>query len=176
MDIGTTGIPSFPKSTPNAMLLDAAPQGIQDLARCSEDPPRLVFPVSYLDEVIEGKADVVEQLEKDMADGYYLHSILPAIEWWIGVTNALALGRGKRWVVENPRFEKRKSKLLQLLNDALSSYAAALAEGIYFSESLERSPAGVELLKRYRLYTRAVCATAQKIWPDVDLGWLLKQA
>lgn len=143
---------------------------------CYENPPLVAFPVDMLDAILDGKEDTAT-IEAGFVAGCYLHSILPALDWWIDISKAFSLGSHTGSAGHDRRFEKNKAKLLKLLNDALCSYTAALSETGDFSEPLSlRTPAALELLKRYRLYTRAVCATAQKIWPNVDLGWLLKQA
>ena len=47
--------------------------------------------------------------------------------------------------------------------------AAAVAESGLSMSASNRIPAGMELLKRYRLFTRYVCSFAQEVWPEVDL-------
>ncbi len=68
--------------------------------------------------------------------------------------------------------------MLSLLNDTLSSYTAALAKTMHYSDvpHEEGFPANFELLKRYRLYTRYLCELARELWPKVKLGWLYQQA
>ncbi len=78
-----------------------------------------------------------------------------------------------RWTTA---YEDKKRNLIALLNDVLSCYAAAFAESGLSLSASDRIPAGMEMLKRYRLFTRYVCAFAKEVWPNVDLGWLFKQA
>jgi hypothetical protein len=110
------------------------------------------------------------------ADGFYLEDVLPAISWWIQVANSLLYGRSMDGMPFEPGFEEEKAKLQALLSDVLSSYPAALAEGPFYSNSpSRRAPAAMELLKRYRLYTRYVWAFGREMWPEVNLKWLEKQ-
>jgi hypothetical protein len=157
-----------------AMIVNAAPKGIAALAQCRDNLPHFILTIDELDEIVEGKN--TDDLQASFACGGYLTDVLPALDWWIQCTKALSLGTSTDWIDFHPVFEREKSKLTELLNDALSSYAAALAEGSYYSDNKCAAPAGFELLKRYRLYTRHVYAVARQIWPDVNLDWLLKQA
>jgi hypothetical protein len=101
-------------------------------------------------------------------DDEWLSDILPALNWWIDVAGILS-------TFQNLRTERGET--LPLLNEALSSYTAALAEVAFHGAGPRRSyPASMELMKRSRPYTRSVCALAQRLCPEADLGWLWKQA
>jgi hypothetical protein len=164
-----------PYASSQTMLLSALPEGLRSLVESKENPPHLRFTVDELDKIVEGKQG--EEMESSFADGFYLSYVLPALNWWIDVSESIALGRSMGGITCEPEFEGQRAKLIVLLNDALSNYAAALAEGPYFTDSISAlAPAGMEFLKRYRLYTRAVCDFGQEVWPEVDLGWLSKQA
>jgi hypothetical protein len=169
-------ISAFSSQNPSiqSMILSAVPEGLQRLAECGERLPHICFTVDELDAIVEGKD--TEKLESSCADGIYLQDMLPAINWWLDVAQDIAGGNGMKHDFWMPAHEDQKHNLLALLNDLLSSYAAAFAEaGLSFSAS-PRIPAGMEMLKRYRLFTRYVCAFAKEVWPEVELGWLLKQA
>jgi hypothetical protein len=158
-----------------SMILSVIPEGIQRLADCAADAPHRYFTVAELELIVKGED--TKDLESSLADGIYMQGILPAIEWWIQVADCLLCGTGIKSKFADEEFEEQRTKLLSLLNDVLSSYSAALAEGTWYSlHNADRVPAGVELLKRYRLYTRYVCAFAREIWPNLNLEWLLKQA
>jgi hypothetical protein len=175
MATGNT-LSAFSSQNPDiqSMILSAVPEGLQRLASCSERLPWTCFTVDELDAIVEGKD--TEDLESSIADGIYLQGVLPAIKWWLDVAQDMAGGNGMKHDFCISAYEDQKQNLLALLNDVLSSYAAAFAEaGLSFSAS-DRIPAGMEMLKRYRLFTRYACAFAQEVWPEVELGWLLKQA
>lgn len=176
---------SSQESSGHTMLLSAAPAGIRHLAECYDSRPSLPIQVEDLDKIFDGKYENLKGLEGDIVFKQYLREYFPALEWWIKVTRALAYrqfddGSGSPGDLNWP-FEEEKNNLLKLLNAALSLYAPSLEEdmNLYHLEfsSVEYgcAPTSVEFLKRYRLYTRAVCAVAQKCWPDHDLGWLLQQ-
>ena len=175
----TTGntFSAFSSQNPSiqSMLISATPTGIKELADCGKSRPTFHLPLDVLDKIVEGKANTKE-LEEEFSYGYYMHEILPSLVWWINVSQALSLRRFDGPSHIQPVFDKHKDKLIKVLNDALSQYALALAEtNEYRGVHPEGAPASIELIKRYRLYTRAVCAVAQKVWPAVDLDWLLKQ-
>lgn len=94
---------------------------------------------------------------------------------WIDIAKSVALGRGNSFSTE-PGFEEQKKELAELLKATLSSYAAALLEAPEFSDSRSRRTASIELLRQYRLFTRAVCVFAKEMWPEVDLAWLMREA
>jgi hypothetical protein len=177
----TTGITlsAFSSKNPSiqSMILSAVPEGLQRLAECGERLPRvlpMLLTIDELDAIVEGKN--TEDLESSIADGLYLQNVLPAINWWLDVAQDMSGGNGMKHTLWSTAHENQKRNLIALLNDVLSSYAAAFAEaGLSFSAS-PRIPAGMEMLKRYRLFTRYVCAFAKEVWPEVELGWLLKQA
>lgn len=159
-----------------AMLISATPRVITELADCGNYRPTLCLPVDLLDEIIEGKADT-KSLEDDFLSGCYLHEILPSLDWWMDISNTISHGRFDRSTNVQTVFDKHKDRLIELLNDALCQYTSALAESNNFRDrDSDEAPASIELLKRYRLYTRAVCAFAKEVWPEVEFGWLLKQA
>jgi hypothetical protein len=164
---------SFQESSFLSMLVSPT-----TLAECFENRPTLTIPVEHLDEIVAGTYDNVQELEAGFAEGHYLHAFLPALEWWIDVSKALTVANVINLVNEEPFAAETKQDpgLVKLLNDALSIYAAALGEAPEFSGAYYRPmPATMEFLRRYRMYTRAVCAFAQQVWPNMDLGRLLEQ-
>jgi hypothetical protein len=179
MATGNTTISAFSSHHSHeslAMIVNAAPAGITALAERRDDLPHFILTIDELDEIVEGKN--ADAMESSFPGGSYLLDVLPALDWWVECTKALSLGKSTDWIDFHPVFEREKSKLIELLNDALSSYAAALAEASFYSDTKfgQAAPAGLELLRKYRLYTRHVCAVAREMWPDVNLDWLLKQA
>jgi hypothetical protein len=161
-------------SSPHTMIMSAVPEGLQRLAECAERLPHMSFTVDELDGIIEGRD--TEALESSCADGCYLDAVLPSIDWWLDVAGDMVGGNGMEHDFSMPGYEDQKQNLTALLHDVLSSYAAAVAESGLSMSASNRIPAGMEMLRRYRLFTRYVCSFAQEVWPEVDLGWLLKQA
>jgi hypothetical protein len=159
------------------MLMSAAAECLRLLTWHREHRPEDTFcSVADLDEILKG-----ENSEKHMeflADDLPIRSIFAYINWWVDVSEALIVGRSTEGSHADPTFNKQRAKLFALLNDVLSVYAAALSETLYYS-GVDRSdtyPSQLELFRRYRLYTLHICDIAQKMWPDVDLEWLLRQA
>jgi hypothetical protein len=162
-----------------SMLLSTAPPAIKKLVECGECVPTLGFPLEELDEIVDNP-------ENDPDSGGYkfvtcASSVLTAIGWWTDVMTAITFGGYDSDDIDfQPAFLQRKSELMGLLNDALSCYASALAEDCYFetpgsARKSTKNTATVELLRRYRIYTRAVCSVAKDAWPEGDLDWLFKQ-
>lgn len=162
------------KSLAKKMLLRCTPEGVQRLAWSLEHLPNHLtgFSVEELDEIAAGEN--TEQHLVNVGDGTYLDGVLPCLNWWIGVAEGLTFGRSIEGTWADPTFEGQRKKLLTLLNDTLSSYAAALAVTLHYSK-YSPSESGLELLKRYRIYTRAVCDFAREVWPEVNLEWLYTQ-
>jgi hypothetical protein len=158
------------------MLISFAPVALRDIVKSLDTAPTSHFSVMRLDEIADGKLD--ESIEHDFTFGFYKGSMLSNLDWWVEVMKTLAWGGYDEEDADfNEPFEQKKENLIELLNDALSSFTASLAEDFRFTTADNRrsSPATVEFLKRYRLYTRAVCAVAQESWPNADLGRLLMQ-
>lgn len=151
------------------MLRSAVPEGVRLLASCYENlPTPLGCPVETLDTF----ETTVERRAGQFACRIGITGILPCLNWWIQVAEALA--------THDPAFEKQRVGIIPLLNDVLSSYAAAFAEteryaGADYSES-EPCTAHLELFRRYRIFTKYLCYFADELWPDVELDWLHEQA
>ena len=104
-------------------------------------------------------------------------NVLRCLQWWDEVATWLALGNSDRIEFGEPQFEKQRAKYLKLLNEVLSGYAAALAESPTYAGCGSHSrPAGLELMRRYKACVDEIMQFAGDVWPEVDLGWLLKQA
>jgi hypothetical protein len=113
-------------------LMDNAPEGLKMLAEWGEDQTQLHYvSIDELDEFVEG-INTPEHTDEVLLDGIYLQGVLPAVDWWIDVADALLLGRNKVGTWGEPEFNEQQAKLIALLNDVLSGYAAALAESPYY--------------------------------------------
>jgi hypothetical protein len=156
----------------DAMITSTAPEGIRRLVDYSEDLHGFGFSVAELDEIVDGK-NTAAHLES-VGDGVYLFSLLPSIDWWAGISTCLSLGRSTAGNYGDPAFEEHRKRILPLLNDLLTSYAPALAATMCYSGSYGGA-VSLELLKRYRIFTRAVCDFARDVWPGVNLEWLYQQ-
>jgi hypothetical protein len=157
-------------------LLSTAPLGIKGLVECHERAPRFAFSLEDVDQLVDNP-----EKNPDLEGwrfGACTQFVLPAIDWWTDVLKAMSNGGyDEENIGYQPALERQKPKLLELLNDALCCYASAVAEDGHFcadSDTFEKKPATVELLRRYRIYTRAVCAVAKEAWPMADLDWLYK--
>lgn len=165
MPTGTISTFTCQESTPHTMLTSSASEGLEYLADCGRSSKGVPFSIFELDDIVEGKN--LEKYTEEIEESCYLNFVMDSLQWWIEVSKAINYGR------ENDNDPKDYgAKRIRLLNDALSSYAAAFAESYYHSSGSDCGPAGLELLKRYRLYTICVCEYADERWPDVDLGWL----
>jgi hypothetical protein len=155
-----------------AMLTSAAPYGLKCLADFAEDLNHFYFSVAELDEIADGKN--TESHIEGAGDGVYLYSILPSIDWWVGISSCLSFGRNAKGVYGDPAFKEQRERLLPLLNDVLTSYTPALAASQRFSDS-DGGALNLKLLKRYAIFRRAVCDFARDVWPDVNLDWIYQQ-
>jgi hypothetical protein len=52
--------------------------------------PSLTIPVEDLDKIVDGTYENLKNLESDIVFEQYLRAYLPALDWWIDVTRALA--------------------------------------------------------------------------------------
>ncbi|WP_158792449.1 hypothetical protein [Granulicella sp. L60] len=171
-----SSISNYPFQFPSlqAMPLEDSFGTLEAINRCRVNRPTLTISVEDLDAIYEGRYKYARGLEEDLLDGRYFNEMLPAVGWWVEVTQALSRAR---FADNDTVFDRRKNLLLKLLDDVLSTYAAALAEGNSFCDTQpEGSPASIKFMRTYRMFTRAVCALAREIFPNVDLHWLLKQA
>jgi hypothetical protein len=156
----------------DAMMTSAAPEGIKRLAEFAEDMNVFGFPVAELDEIADGKN--TERHRESAGDGVYLYSLLPSIDWWVGISSCLSFGRSAKGIYGDPAFKEQRERLFPLLNDVLTSYTPALAASQRFSDS-DGDALNIELLKRYAIFRRAVCDFARDVWPDVNLDWIYQQ-
>lgn len=174
----STSAPCPQESPALTMPPSAVPEGLRLLAWCCENRPSdSFFSVDDLDAIAENENT---DIDGEGPDGASIHSALGYINWWLRVAEALTFGRSTKGLIADPAFDEQRAKVLSLLNDTLSSYAAALAENLYYAgaETYQTAtyPAHLELFRRYRLYTRHVCGFAREVWPDVELDWLHGQA
>jgi len=150
------------------------PLGLRLLAESEDNAPgSYYFSSAELDEIVAGKN--TEEHLVHVGDTSYLSGLLPRLNWWIGISSDLSVGRSVAGVFGDPMFERQRDALLPLLQEVLSCYPAAVAAAQRFS-GLDGGIACLELLKRYRIFTRAVCDFAREVWPDVNLEWIIAQA
>lgn len=98
-----------------------------------------------------------------------MDEIFKRLNWWKGI--AIVLLDGARLQDD----EKKRSEILSLFADVLAAYIPALKSGYSFDCDYENNGPRLEVLRRYHLFTRYVCAFAQEVWPDVNLERLLQQ-
>jgi hypothetical protein len=159
----------------HAMLMHAAPEGIRSLAKFAEDLNDFGFSVAELDEIADGKNTAVHL--ENVKCRVFLLDILRSIDWWVGISTCPSHGRSVRWVDGDPALKEQWEQLLHLLNDVFASYTPALDAMQRYSRSgvAASAAADIELLRRYRIYTRAVCDFVRDAWPNVKLDWIYQQ-
>lgn len=131
---------------------------------------RMRFTVLELDEIAKGK-ELPRQCSH-MGDGHYLHGLFSSLGWWKSVAEQLTSGRES--VYADPQFRKEREKGLKLLAEVFSGIVPAMAQTMFYTETDSLEP-HIELLRRYRRFTRHVCTWARKVWPEVNLQRLLKR-
>ena len=157
----------------HAMLMSSAPEDIQSLVEFAEDMNNFGFSVAELDEIADGKNTAVNL--KKVKEAVCLLELLPSIDWWVGLSICPSSGRRARGIDGDPALRELWERLLPLLNDVLANYAPALASMRIYSGHGDDGAAHIELLRRYRIYTRAVCDFARYAWPNVNLDWLYQR-
>lgn len=149
------------------------PMGLAMLGSSLEEPPPgIQSRVDELDAIVDGTAATPEQA--GYADGTYMGRFLEHLEWWKDASEALLCGRGMESDYGNS-YPEQKAKLRALIGDILDAYKDALAQTVFFQLDDANPAAHYVLLRRYRLFTRYVCAFAQEVWPEANLKRLLQQ-
>jgi hypothetical protein len=82
----------------------------------------------------------------------------------------------KTLLLPRPDNEKERNEICKLLSDVYGAYVPALKSGYSFDRNWDDNGAGLNLLKRYRLFTRSVCTLAQQVWPQANMERLLQEA
>ncbi len=133
----------------------------------------LKLELDQLDRIADGMA-TKEDEECFVDDG--VDGVLPALDWWRHASESL-LDHPERKFIPEPTFAHHREAILKLLNDALAAIVPAWQEGCEFSDDCSREGGATrELLKRYRRFTRYVCAFAQERFPDANLKELLERS
>jgi hypothetical protein len=167
-----TTIPT--QSPADQFIASAAPQGIVRLAWGIESlPDRAAFTVANLDAILEGDTSI--DRFGGLADGLYLQNMLPRINWWIAMAEALTFGNTQGGIYCDPAQADKRGVLLSLLPSVFDGYVAALGNTQYYTED-DDFGAHLEFLKRYRMFTKFVGSWAAELWPNADLRWLHGQA
>jgi hypothetical protein len=162
-------LPITPNSPPN----DAS----SEIGSWLDHKPEFRVRVDELEAIAHGaKAQEVSEV---MDFSFWFDDFMPSLNWWREVSDSLLHSKDVDLTLPpEPSFAAHRQTLSKLLNDTLSAFSPAWQVGCYVSDDwLENGRATLlELLKRYRLFTRYVCALAQEIWPDVNLERLLEQS
>lgn len=143
---------------------------LRDIACILAEAPRPIFRVETLERIVA--AESVDALETDLVNDLacrweWLDGFLPRLNMWISVSEAVLAIRdtGHRWKPDSA-FAEQRSRLNELLTDALAAYPSAVLEGRYYVEGYPVA-ATHELLKRYWAYTRYVCEFVHESWPGI---------
>jgi hypothetical protein len=140
---------------------------------------QLSFEVEELDRIADGVA-TEDDLSEISCDEEWFDDILKSVDWWRHAAEALLSNDRKYYDSPNPAFAQQREEILRLLSDVLLAYVPAQQEQLIYAGDLG-GPASLELLKRYRLFGRYVCAFAQKLFPGtshtpIDLSPFLERA
>jgi len=162
------------QSHADRFIASAAPQGIVRLAWGLEIlPDQAGFTVAELDAILDGDTSI--ERFGGLADGLYLQNMLPLINWWIGMAEALTFGNTQGGIYCDPAQAEKRGALLSLLPPVFAGYVAAIGNTQYYTED-DDFGAHLEFLKRYRMLTKFVGSWAAELWPNADLRWLHGQA
>lgn len=131
--------------------------------------------VNQLDEFADG--EISDDLRYGLGErGWWFDDFLAILNWWRSVSEVL-LGSTEAGddLRPEPAFSHHRQALVKLMGDVMEAFVPAIQEGhTYSGDWMNVFTASQELVKRYRLYTRYVCAFAQELFPDVNMERLLK--
>ncbi|HTV54037.1 MAG TPA: hypothetical protein VMI06_03900 [Terriglobia bacterium] len=99
--------------------------------------------------------------------GTCICNVLPSLDWWRQVAACLAQVGQDDDLNPSATLKPCRQKLLSLLDDTLRAYVSAESQGPSYEYS--DGDATLELLRRYRLYTRYIVELAQRTWPLANL-------
>ena len=135
------------------------------------------FEVDGLDRIADG-APTAEDEGDVICEIDWFGGFLDSVNWWRSAAESLLMSN-KCMSSPDPDFAEQGEEIFRLLGDVLMAYVPAQREWIY-ADDQERG-ASMELLKRYRLFTRYVCAFARELFPGtsydpINLAPLLDRA
>ena len=101
----------------------------------------------------------------------WFDDFLPALNWWRAVGDvALETSLDQNELGPDPALKEQRHTLSRLLADVLQAFLPALQESSpYSAEFASNGDEAIELLKRYRLYTRAVEQLVLHVWPMITI-------
>jgi hypothetical protein len=123
---------------------------------------RLPYEAKYLDEVAHGRKSK-RHIEKAKDSTYYIDELYASTGWWTRIIYEASIGRNRR---------RPPKELYEEMNDVFCCFAGVYRESHVYELDGHRT---LELLKRYRIFTRSVCSFAQEVLPDMNLQALLDQ-
>jgi len=154
------------------------PFGIRCLIDCQETPPSgLTLTLLQLD-------DIADHLNLDkhwalVCDGDYSYSFLAHVEWWIKVARSLVFGRNLAvsFGVQTAEVQAFREGLPQMAHEVTARYSGGVSAFPEFAgcDNRVKVQAALEMIRHYRFFTRYISSFAVKLWPDVDLAWLVNQ-
>lgn len=111
----------------------------------------------------------------------WIGDFLQSLNWWIKLSHAaLEIRNTDGDDRPNPDFFDRRVTFSHLLEHVMAAFVPAMRDTSTYAEDWDdREAATVDLLKRYRLYTKAVETFVLEVWPEVgrelllnpDFGW-----
>ena len=140
---------------------------------------RCSYENSELDQIVAGEN--IRDYSFQLFGGEYLEQRFhDDLDFWELVILEIMVNSDEDDFGASPEKIARREKLLGLRSEVLNAYLATFREGYLFGACADGSvireaPASIELLKRYRLFTRGVCEAAKEVWPNVNLQALFDQ-
>jgi hypothetical protein len=118
-----------------------------------------------MDQLLDGKLEVTGELydHQVMCSWDWIDDFMPTLNWWI-VLSDIAFEGGNP-----PATAHHRKALSGLLVDVFMAYEPAHQEANSYAEKWPDGTATLELVKKYRTYTRYVTAFALEVWPDLIL-------
>jgi hypothetical protein len=153
---------------------------LNEISRLLDNRPNAQtgFEVETLDRIADGVPTADDEGDV-ICDVEWFGGFLNSVNWWSSAAESLLRKHYRHGTSPDPAFAEQGEEIFRLLGDVLMAYVPAQREWVY-ADDLDRE-ASMELLKRYRLFTRYVCAFAQELFPGtsyapINLAHLLERA
>lgn len=123
-----------------------------------------------LDALLDLDIDRVSFFSEVAPEPYeWFDEFLPSLNWWRSLGDlALETSIDEGDFGPDLSLQEQREGLLRLLTEVLLAFVPAQQETSAYSEAWGcGGPATLDLLKRYRLYTRAVEQLVAQVWPEL---------
>ena len=136
---------------------------IAQRTNCRTPQETIKSTAKHLDEVAAGRASK-KHTELSRSLIFHTDTASSSMSWWIRVLYDVVHSRPEHVVPE---------RLYTEMNAVYSCFSEVQRGHLQYKDYGDR--ACLEYLKRYRIFTRSVCALAKEAWPDENLQGLLDQ-